>query len=501
LHDHTARGNASFGQRSVREVTASRYVTVDSRTEGIVSGRCERYHIARNHIRFYNNVGMTASYEVPDHVLREHELEELIFLALNKLINDHAVLGISIVNESSINPVWVRLPEIPLKEVVGFHILDDKSTETTRSIIEKAHQIPFERLDELPLWRLVVIEHTSTSSSDIQVMSNTKTSTKTIDIGFFWHHGMGDGSTGIAFHLGFLDALNTIESHIRPIETIVVPPKLDLLPSIEEAHPLPLSNFFVATQILKALLPKAVDKLLWTGPPIRSERNITHLRTLIFPAAIVDSLLCACRENNGTLTSLLLVVIARLLAINYPDYQHFRGKTAISFRRFTGTDQRAMVNYVTSIGHFFSAKPKTGYIDCGGKFEWSAVRTCKREIDAATAGPKNHSIGLLKFLNDYGGFLRNRVGQKMVDSFEVSNIGVMDGGLGDEGKSIKIKRTIFSQSSNVMGPPYIFSVATAKGGDLTIALTWQDGVVDLESMQLILVGLDTELRNLAKGTI
>jgi hypothetical protein len=487
----------SFGQRSVREVTASRYVTVGTRTEGIVSGRFERYNIARNYIRFYNNVGTTASYEVPDGVLREHGLEELIFLALNKLINDHAVLGISIVNESSINPVWVRLPEIRLKEVVAFHILDDKSTETSRSIIEKAHQMPFERLDELPLWRLVVIEHTSTSSSDIRAMSTTKT----IDIGFFWHHGIADGSTGIAFHLGFLDALNTIEGDIPPIETIVVPPKLNLLPPIEEAHPLPLSNFFVATQILKALLPKAVDKLLWTGPPIRSERNITHLRTLIFPAAIVDSLLCICRENNVTITSLLVVVIARLLAINYPDYQHFRCKTAISFRRFAGTDQRAMVNYVTSIGHSFSAKPKPGYIDCGGKFEWNAVQTCKREIDAATAGPKNHSIGLLKFLKDYGGFLRNRVGHKMADSFEVSNIGVMDGGLGDERKSIKIKRTIFSQSSNVMGPPYIFSVATAKGGDLTIALTWQDGIVDLESVQLILVGLDTELRNLAKGTI
>lgn len=457
-------------------------------------GRYERYNIARNHIRFYNNVGTTASYEVPENRTHEHGIEGSVFTALSKLIDHHAILSISIANEGSLKPSWVTLPEIDLKEVVCFYNLDERATETTRSIIEAAHRRPFERLEDLPLWRLVVIEHHTTPSSNSQITANTKT----IDIGFFWHHGIGDGNTGIAFHLNFMDAINNAVQSIGPVESVVVPPKLDLPPSIEQAHPLPLSQWFVAKQILKALLPSPVDQLLWTGPPIRSENNITHLRTLVFPAPIVNSLLNVCRKNNVTLTPLLVVIIARLLPTIYTDYQHFRCKTAISFRRFTGTDERAMVNYVTSIGHYFSSKPKTGYIDCGGEFCWSAVQNCKREIDAATAGPKNHSIGLLKFLNDYGGFLRNRVGQKMADSFEVSNVGVMDGGLGDENKAVKVKRVIFSQSSNVMGPPYIFSMATAKGGDLTIALTWQDGIVDLEAVQMILIGLDSELRRLAR---
>lgn len=454
-------------------------------------GRYERYNIARNHIRFYNNVGMTATYEVPTQSLHEHRLEGLIFTALTELIDNHAVLGISIVDEDSVKPSWVRLPVIDLKETVQFYILDEAATETTKSIIEAAHQIPFERLDELPLWRLVVIEHRTISSS---------ANTTMIDIGFFWHHGIGDGSTGVAFHLEFLDAINNIlKIAPTPVKDIIVPPKLDLLPCIEEAHPLPMSKFYVGKQILNALLPTRVDKLLWTGPPIRSEKNITHLRTLTYPAAIVDSLVRLCRENQVTLTSLLVVIIARLLAKIYSDYEHFKCKTAISFRRFTGTDKRAMVNYVTSIGHYFSSKPKVGYIDCGGDFSWKAVQNCRKEINAATAGPKNHSIGLLKFLDDYGGFLRKRVGHKMADSFEVSNLGIVDGGLEDESKAVKFRRTIFSQSSNVMGPPYIFSVATTKGGDLSIALTWQEGIVDLESVQMMLVGLDSELRSLASN--
>jgi hypothetical protein len=54
------------------------------------------------------------------------------------------------------------------------------------------------------------------------------------------------------------------------------------------------------------------------------------------------------------------------------------------------------------------------------------------------------------------------VGLRRVDSFEVSNVGVMDGS-DDQSKVAKVKRILFSQSSNVIGPPYVFSVATAKG--------------------------------------
>jgi hypothetical protein len=170
----------------------------------------------------------------------------------------------------------------------------------------------------------------------------------------------------------------------------------------------------------------------------------------------------------------------------------------MSFRRFTQADTRDMVNYVSSISHRFSSKSKAGYINCGGNFSWNAVRACKREIDAATASPKNHGLGLLRYLNDYGTWLRSRIGQERLESFEVSNIGVMDGGLDHQSNVAKVKRILFSQSSNVMGPAYVFNIATVKGGDLAIALTWQDGILNDEVAENVLVGLDTELRGLGK---
>lgn len=453
-------------------------------------GRVERYNIARNYLRYYNNVGMTASYEVAETLLSEYALETLTFMALRRIIDRHPVMSISIADEGSINPFWVRLPEIDLKEVVRFHNLEERATESrVIDIVQAAHQIPFENLEKLPLWRLVVIQHPSSHEQ----------ATKTIDIGFFWHHGIGDGVCGVAFHLEFLDALNNvrIENDAWRLDTIVHPPKLDLLPPIEEAHPLPLSTFFIVSQILKAIIPNAIDKLLWTGPPVRPKNNIARLRTLFFPSLIVDALLSQCRANDVTLTPLLIVVIARVLATIYPDYERFKCKTPISLRGFARAGNRTMVNYTTSIGHTFSSKPKGGFIHCGGVFSWSAVQACKREINARTSGPKNHSIGLLKFLNDYVGFLRNRAGRERAESFEVSNIGVMDG----KCDSVKIRRILFSQSSNVVGPAYVFSVATAKGGDLGITLTWQDEIVDLGLVERVLAGLDSELRGLARRNV
>jgi hypothetical protein len=408
------------------------------------------------------------------------------------MIEMHPVLGLSIADEGSVKPLWTRLPKIDLHEVVRFVKLENQATERYCDIIETTHDKPFGDLGERPLWRIVVIEQPESSSNE------TGTWVCTIDVAFFVHHGISDGMSSIAFHLGFLDALNRppIEKDIPQLaDPIVVPPRLVLLPPIE-AHSLPLSPFFIASTVFKSRLSNGADKLLWTGPPIRAENNTTHLRTLFLSAPVVDSLLRLTRENGVTLTSLLSVIIARLLATTYPEYQRFSSTTAMSFRRFTGMGKRAMVIYVSSFSHRFSSVRKAGYIDCGGTFSWDAVRACKQEIDAATASPKNQKVGLLRFLDDYAGFLRKKVGSKREYSFEVSNVGVMDG-LDDHANVVRVKRVLFSQSSNVTGAAYVFSVASVKGGDLVVGLTWQDGIVEAELAQKVLLGLDTELRSLA----
>jgi hypothetical protein len=120
---------------------------------------------------------------------------------------------------------------------------------------------------------------------------------------------------------------------------------------------------------------------------------------------------------------------------------------------------------------------------------------CHEDIKAATASPRNQQTGLLRFLNDYEGFFRGKIGQRREYSFEVSNVGVFNGALNE---NADVKRIMFSQPSNVIGAAYVFSVATAKGGDTSIVLTWQQDVVETQSAEKVITDLEQTLTRLAQ---
>ena len=421
---------------------------------------------------------MTARYELGEQFGKD--INNVIFGALGQVINQHPALGITIFDETSKNPSWVRLKQIDLSKVVRF-VNGEKGGEIT-PIIESAHQTGFGSLEELPLWRIVVV---CWPSEDVRYH---------IDVGIFFHHGMCDGKSGVAFHITFLHALNNLPT-AKKHPSIVDVPKLDMLPPIEEAHSLPLSIFFTLSQLLKSIWPASPDTSCWKGRPISSEHNVTRLRTVFLGSDVVENLTGLCRRRNVTITSLVTVIIARVLGETFPQYTRFTNTTAMSFRRFTGTDKQAMVNYVSSFGHRFSSTPTHDCIQCGGEFNWDAVNVCQQEIRNATASPKNQLVGLLKFMNNYEGWLRKKVGQNREYSFEVSNVGIIDGQeTGEDNPSIR--RMIFSQSSNVTGGAFLFSIASAKGGELAIALTWQEGIVEVDLAEKVLDTLELQLRSL-----
>src|SRR2546421_570620 len=83
------------------------------------------------------------------------------------------------------------------------------------------------------------------------------------------------------------------------------------------------------------------------------------------------------------------------------------------------------------------------------------LRSCKKIIDARAMSPANQDTLLLRFLNNYRGWFKKRVGKRREGSFEVSNIGVIDGGMESSGTA-RFRRIIFSQSASVTGSPYCF---------------------------------------------
>jgi hypothetical protein len=438
-------------------------------------GAYERYNVARNYVRFYNNVGMTATYEFPASRFRTASLKDCIFAALHKVIARHPVLSLSIADEASTTPSFIRLAKFDLEEIVSF---DKVKRASVNEYVERAHRQPFEDLERLPLWRLIVIERERES-----------TETALVDVGFFWHHVIGDGESGVTFHMDLLKALES--TPIGDSSPIVVTRHQELLPPIEYAIPLPLSFWYKLKILFRMLFPSNPDSTLWTGPPICAENNTTHLRTLFLSQPQVDALRLKCRKHNVTITALLLVLIAKVLGEMYPDNPHFTSKTAISLRRFAKVEGE-MVGYVTSLRHYFSSKREKGQIYCGD-VTWEAIREAREDILTATKSSKNQSLGLLKYLKDPIGWFRKQPGSKRPDSFEISNLGVV----GEEAGEIRMKRMIFSQSSNVIGPAYVFSVVTLKNGEMSIGLTWQEDIVTTASAEKLLENLKRELENIS----
>ena len=424
-------------------------------------------------------------------------MENVIFAVLNSLVQRHPALGLSIAGEMTQSPSWIRLDKIDLREVVQF-----KDMSEDYQFIEDMHQRAFDRMGELPLWRVVVVGRPPQElTSLIDQRKDEAGGEETIfKVGFFYHHAIGDGKSGAAFHMDFLDTLNALAGADPVIgisaDAVIEPPKLDLLPSVEGARSWPLSTMFIVSRAFKELvLPD--NPSLWTGPPVQFSPDRlpkTRLLTLFVDSQTVARLTHRCRQNGVTITPLLSVVIARLLARRHPTEGVFTGTIALSLRRFTGIDDRKIVNHVASVTTHFATHPKSGYLFASGSnpFDWSVVRSCKKAIDTVAMSPANQDTILLRFLKDYSGWFKKRIGKRREASFELSNIGAVGGGIG-KGDTARFTRIIFSQPASVTGPPYCFCVATVNGGDMAIALTRQDGILEDKAAREVLAALEGEI--------
>jgi len=430
-------------------------------------------------------------------------MENVIFAVLNSLVQRHPALGLSIAGEMTQSPSWIRLDKIDLREVVQF-----KDMSEDYQFIEDMHQRAFDRMGELPLWRVVVVGRPPQElTSLIDQRKDEAGGEETIfKVGFFYHHAIGDGKSGAAFHMDFLDTLNALAGTDPVIgisaDAVIEPPKLDLLPSVEGARSWPLSTMFIVSRAFKELvLPD--NPSLWTGPPVQFSPDRppkTRLLTLFVDSQTVARLTHRCRQNGVTITPLLSVVIARLLARQHPTEGVFTGTIALSLRRFTGIDDRKIVNHVASVTTHFATHPKSGYLFASGSnpFDWSVVRSCKKAIDTVAMSPANQDTILLRFLKDYSGWFKKRIGKRREASFELSNIGAVGGGIG-KGDTARFTRIIFSQPASVTGPPYCFCVATVNGGDMAIALTRQDGILEDKAAREVLAALEGEIYTLVNS--
>lgn len=154
--------------------------------------------------------------------------------------------------------------------------------------------------------------------------------------------------------------------------------------------------------------------------------------------------------------------------------------------------------------------PPNGFIPCRSDSEtssvgddalWESARKVKDLLLEKGATSRNQGVGLLKFVaGNFVKFFLSKLGTKRVYSFEVTNVGVIDGGVHDDGErdEVSFDRVMFTSGGGTFSPPLVFRVVTAKGGDLCINVGWESEVVEDGKAEEMARWLEEVLKGLAE---
>lgn len=423
-------------------------------------------------------------------------MKDYIYRVCAALIAEHPVLSAIPVADKTQQPYFVRLPHINLNEVVTFQQRQHGSADAVtpdgdpvpdldlQNLLQTQHNTRFSAPN--PYWRLCILLDSEKKQQ--------------FTAAFVYHHALGDGTSGKAFHQGFLRALNKAKP--GKAESIVESPKTPLLPNVESLHPMPLSFSFLARKIFQAKIYSYRDPGLWTGGKIQTPGN-TQVRLVPFSKALVASLKEKCRHEKTTITAVLQTIIARSLFAHIPsNFTSLACTGAISCRRWLPdiiTDE-VMGVYVQDFEETYS---RADVVPTDETFPWHEARRSRETIESALQRQgKDAGPNLLKYVSDYQQELcYSKVGHDRDKSFEVSNIGIVCSEAENETGQAKpvLRGMVFSQCASVIGNAIEVSVVTGGDGCLVLAFSWQEGVVESSLVDKVIGSLGVDMRCLARG--
>jgi hypothetical protein len=429
------------------------------------------------------NVAITANYTIPETFTLS--LKDYIYKAIETLINQHPILSAIPIGEDTDKPYFTRLPEIDLAQPISFQkrakgLTLAKHDSELQTLLQTQHDTGFAA--PLPYWRFIVLTDGESERRFTAV--------------FVYHHGLGDGTSGKAFHRTFLRALRESAS-LKPGEAkqVVIPPKTPLLPPLEDLHPLPISIPFLFKTAFKTWYSKQ-DPNLWAGGPIQLPLS-TQVRFLVLSAAQTLALVKVCREHSTTVTCAVETAIARSIFPHIPGkYTRVASSIPITQRPWlpdTITDE-SMGVYVQEMPETFARRAVTQET-----FPWNEAQRARRTITKELAlESKNTSVGLFKYVKDYRKDLcESKIGKPRPVTFELSSLGVVKTEDCEDPSIPQMGRVIFTQSASVTGAAIEFSLVTGTDGSLALGISWQPGVVEEDTVQAVLDTLEKELHHLS----
>lgn len=395
--------------------------------------------------------------------------ESTLFPALKIVVERHAALGIRIDGPTTGRPLYTRLQTINLSKIVEF------SEESLETVLERQFTRPFDTNTEDPLWRVVV------ANSDIVV--------------FAFHHGIGDGKSGVCFHRSLLDALRSISpTKTEPVhpETIVIPTTTVFTPAVETRTNINPSLRKIGQALSDVFLPASWTRgaYAWTGN-IVADRPVlqVHVKLIRFSADDISRFLVKCRSHRATLTSTLhslaVSVISGLIPKDSP-FKTISTSIPVSLRSVTDTPPDVFCDYVSS----YQSHPPIN-----STFSWNTASELASILRTHPLKSRE-DIGLLKLLfGNYVAYFKGQLNSKRGGGLEFSNVGRFVDPSG-EAEGWNIRSMAFAQADATVGSAIKLNVVGAPDGGVTIAVTWGDGAVADSFVESFATGFEQDFQQI-----
>jgi hypothetical protein len=425
--------------------------------------------------------------------------------AVARVVKDTPFLRVGIVDENTNKPYFVDLNPINLKSHVEWK--KAKNEDELFHILEEEHDQLFLEIDRQPPWKVTVVEG----------LTDT-----TLEIIFAVHHSIADGKSTAVFHKHLLQALNIPNLAVPELRNhvldLTIPADLPL--PLEELIKFNISFLFLLKTLWKEFAPawlKPTPFLPWGGKPVTLEPYKTNVRLVTISNGTLTPLLAACRAKGVTLTPLLHILILASLAQRLPadTASSFSGTTPISLRPLAQPQCAIDLNeafsvLVTSSMHEFdqetvsnfrtqqstadkSSSSSSLWEDLIWKETYKLRSQLKTKVETL---PNDDIVGLLSWVSDWHKYWTSKFGAPRDCTWEVSNIGSMSGSSNSTSSNMsssslslsssikttqspwKITRSIMSQPVSIAGTAICVSVSGVKDGPVSVALTWQEGIVE-----------------------
>lgn len=481
-------------------------------------GPMERYTNALHELGLYHSVVLSGIF-TPTRCMNLDK--DTLYPALELVIREHPSLALLIKNAQTEEPQFEFTKSVNLDQQV--HFVDHLTSESFRvALYETYASKKFENIDTTCPWRLIVCPvqeenwfETEGRAYGIDPRYGVlPQGTSRVELGFVFHHSLGDGTAGRMVLYALHSALNKIANSTpetfdisttdvstgffgKPIEEERLASKANPRVSIDrECMPMPLplekklkislSPGFISRALAAEYGLGGGSKGCWTGSNYKDlkEGYATKIKRVRISGLTMQRLLSLARNYGTTVSYVLTALLSQAVDTAVPDtnvkvasgdcggvdrsnklYSKLRVSIARNLRPLMESPTEAsMGNYVCS--HEFTV-PR-------GSDIWDTAQELKEKMDETVAqGPRNLNCGLLK----YAGGMRKFFSQKMssgkprhvscaVSSLLAPTINIK------EGDAWTLSDLGICQSSVVADAPFIMSCISFKGGDMMVSFSW-----------------------------